>query len=413
MSNTWTSAGRAVQRIQRLGPRAVAQRLVGRVYRKVGAADLDFPLADADIADSTTFRPVQPATPLSDGRPLKIGWVTHPPGLGSGGHTTMFRMVKALEKAGHHTVLCLYDPSHGDIRQREAVIRQGWPGLGAEVRSIDEGWADLDVCVATSWETAHVVAVRTRNIPVRRMYFVQDFEPMFYPAGSLYSLAEDSYRLGFRIIALGNMVTNRLRNDVGLAPDMVPFGCATDEYSMSKSASVRNGVVWYARAGTARRGFELARLALAEFHGRHPEQAIHVFGAHLPDLPFPVTSHGTLTIAELNTLYNRTVAGLAMSFTNISLVAEEMLAAGTIPIVNDSVDARADMGNPHIHWAVPTPGGIADALSRAVHHADVGGRALDVAESVRGRSWAETQRAVVDLVEAEAYGRSRAELNSW
>ena len=30
----------------------------------------------------------------------------------------------------------------------------------------------------------------------RKFYLIQDFEPMFYPAGTLYALAEESYRLG-------------------------------------------------------------------------------------------------------------------------------------------------------------------------------------------------------------------------
>src|SRR5262249_18212125 len=51
-----------------------------------------------------------------------------------------------------------------------------------------------DVAVATLWATAYSVAQFT-GAP-RRFYMIQDFEPMFYPAGTLYALAEESYRLG-------------------------------------------------------------------------------------------------------------------------------------------------------------------------------------------------------------------------
>ena len=54
--------------------------------------------------------------------------------------------------------------------------------------------------------------------PMRRLYFIQDFEPYFYGRGSMYSLAEDSYRFGFRCIALGQMVAGTLRSEVGIAP---------------------------------------------------------------------------------------------------------------------------------------------------------------------------------------------------
>ena len=76
---------------------------------------------------------------------------------------------------------------------------------------------------------------------------------------------------------------------------------------------------------------ELACVALMLFHRLHPDQEIHVYGAAPRGLDIPVTFHGRLTTAELNDLYGRTIAGLAMSFTNITLVAEEMLAAGSIP----------------------------------------------------------------------------------
>src|SRR5664279_1228217 len=57
---------------------------------------------------------------------------------------------------------------------------------------------------------------------------------------------------------------------------------------------------------------------------------------------FPVVRHDRLRPAALNELYNQSIAGLAMSFTHILLVAEEMLAAGVIPIVNESAYSRAD-----------------------------------------------------------------------
>ena len=53
---------------------------------------------------------------------------------------------------------------------------------------------ESDVAVATLWATAFTVA----KLPWsgRRFYLIQDFEPAFYPAGTLYALAEETYRLG-------------------------------------------------------------------------------------------------------------------------------------------------------------------------------------------------------------------------
>ena len=106
---------------------------------------------------------------------------------------------------------------------------------------------------------------------------------------------------------------------------------------------------------------------------------------------------------ELNSLYNGCVAGLAMSFTNISLVAEEMLAAGCIPVVNDSPDARADLRDAPAAWVAPTPDAVAEALRRLVNAPDMAERASLAARSVR-HGWAPAQAGVVRVIEDEVYG---------
>lgn len=391
----------AAHRVRAMGPRETAQRVAARLYRRTGAAALDFPLLPDDVVDPEEAARAVPPSPPPSGRPLTVGWLTVPPGLRSGGHTTMFRMVEALEQAGHRCVLYLYDRHGGDLAQRAAVVRRGWPRVRAEVRDVADGITGVDACIATSWQSAHVLA-RRGVAPMRRLYLVQDYEPYFYPHGAQHALAEDSYRLGLHALALGEMVGGHLRA-LGAEVDVVPFGCDTAVYR-SPGATPRHGVVLYAKPDVARRGYDLARLALERFHRQHPEQEIHVYGDPARDLRVPVTHHGGLAPEALNALYGSAVAGLALSFTNISLVAEEMLAAGTLPVVNDAPDARADLPNPHVLWAAPTPGAVAAALSAAVEHPDPVGRAAVVAASVAGRSWRDAQDRLVRLVEEHVRG---------
>lgn len=44
------------------------------------------------------------------GKPMHVAWVIPPFGVGGGGHTTIFRMVRALEQAGHRCSLWVHDP---------------------------------------------------------------------------------------------------------------------------------------------------------------------------------------------------------------------------------------------------------------------------------------------------------------
>ncbi len=394
-------AGKGVRELRRSGLGATAQRTIRFAYRRFGAESWETPLLPQDIADSRGLNLPAPGTSKIRGSGLTIGWVANPPSLGSGGHTTMFRMVSALEEAGHRCVIFLYDRYGGDLAQHRKIIRQGWPSVRAEVRDAADGIAGVDAAIATGWESAHAL-VRRGEGPMHRLYFIQDYEPYFYPHGPEYALAEDSYRFGFRCIALGEMVATALRTELGLDPDVTQFGCDTDVYRLAP-AGPRTGVVCYARPGAARRGYWLGSLALAEFQRRHRDVPIHVYGDAPKSLPFQAIRHGRLTPVQLNALYNQCIAGLALSFTNISLVAEEMLAAGAIPVINDAPEARADLPNDHARWASPTPLAIADALS-AIVEADDGGRATAAAGSTR-RTWASAQADLVRVVEEEVYGR--------
>ncbi|MDQ0636123.1 glycosyltransferase involved in cell wall biosynthesis [Arthrobacter pascens] len=232
---------------------------------------------------------------------------------------------------------------------------------------------------------------------MHRFYFIQDFEPYFYPRGSLYSLAEDTYRFGFTHLALGQMVARTLAREVGVESITVPFGNDTNAYRVIGGAR-RSGVVFFARPGTDRRGYELGRLALQAFHALHPEQKIHIYGSKVTGWGIPLTQYGSLTPAELNDLYNSTIAGLALSFTNITLVASEMLAAGNIAVVNDHEFSRTVLTNPEAHWAPPTPSALARALSAVVSDPHILERSVRAAAAT-GPSWADTQAEVAKHIE--------------
>lgn len=403
MTGGWRSKATKGSRILREdGIRGLTQRAVRVAYHRLGAGDLEEPLLDEDIVDSTTLALAVPEVRPTRGSGLRIGWVMVPPSGGSGGHTTLFRMVEAAERAGHTCVIYLYDRYGGDLREQEEIIRTWWPNLRAEVKSARDGIRDVDAAVASSWESAHVLARRGRE-PMRRLYFIQDYEPYFYARGPRYALAEDSYRFGFRLIALGEMVAGLLRDEVGVTADVAEFGCDTTAYRLLEDRP-RSGVVFFARPDYPRRGYWLGRVALQRFHELNPDVDIHVYGAHVNDLGFPAIQHGKLTPTALNELYNERIAGLCLSFTNVSLVPEELLASGVIPVVNDDPYSRTVLRNEHLEWAAPTPDALAAALSRAVSHADIAGRARSAAASVTDRGWAGSQADVVRSIEDEVYG---------
>lgn len=375
----------------------VAARLTRRAAQRWGGDSEPMFLRPDDVVDPGSSPRVPPPAPPRPGDQLTIGWVLTAPGPASGGHTTIFRFVEALETAGHRCVLFVYDGQGGSAADYEELIRTWWPRVRAEVRDpADVGSERIDAFVATAWPTAHILA-GLHHLPGARFYLVQDFEPYFYPRGSAYELAEATYRFGFTPITVGHMVAQELRSRFGAEPVVAEFGCDRERYHVTNRTD-RSAVVFYAKPGVARRGYELALMALTLFHRDHPEVQIHTFGIEARRLPFPATVHAHMSPDDLNLLYNRCAAGLALSFTNISLIAFELLAAGVVPVVNDYAGTRADLDNPHVAWARSSPRSLADALARAVAEQHRLG-ADEISTSVAGMSWTAATGAVVDAIE--------------
>ncbi len=386
------------------GAGGVTDRLRIRVADRLRPSGVGpFPVAreDLDRAAALAASGARPPAPMpwSEGEPMEVAWVCKPPGEGSGGHTTMFRMMAALEGAGHHCVVYLYDRHGWEIEQHRRTIRSWWPWVGAEVRDAAAGIDDSHAIFATSWDTAYpVLASPARGV---RCYFVQDFEPSFYPTGSLALLAEETYRWGFQGVTAGAWLDGFLEREYGMPADHFDFGCDLEVYAGS-GAERREGIVYFCRPSTPRRAHELAVAGLERFARRHPEAPIHTYGESPGKLPFPVVDHGLMTPEKLGALYRECVAGLVLSATNVSLVPHEMLAAGCIPVVNDAEHNRVVLANDQVAYARPTPFDIAEALSRLV---EVPGERREAAataavHSVGSTSWERSGRQVERILRA-------------
>jgi glycosyltransferase involved in cell wall biosynthesis len=337
-----------------------------------------------DVLQADFTQPPTPnVPPIANGQPISINWIVGPAGAGSGGHTTIFRMIKYLQQIGYDNRVYFYDPYGGDQKYYEKVARLHY-GITCKISSVGPDIEDAHAVVATHWPSAY--AVFNMRSAGKRFYFVQDYEPAFYPVGTNSVLAENTYRMGFHGITAGRWLTEKLASDFGMTSDWFPFGCDTSLYHLDV-ASKRTGVAFYARAGTPRRGVELGLLALELFAKRCPDIEIHLFGEELGALPFKFTNHGLVSPEQLATIYNQCFAGLTLSLTNVSLVPHEMLACGCIPIVNDADHNRIVLDNSHVRYAPLHPHALADALEAVVTMTDFENESRQAAESVSSITW--------------------------
>jgi glycosyltransferase involved in cell wall biosynthesis len=340
-------------------------------------------------------------------RKLAINWVIPPMDVGSGGHTTIFRMVRYLEARGHTCRLYLYRHNPNErisMDSQQANYAAGWPEMTVALRDANDGMESADVIMATSWETAYQVF----NAPSEgvKCYFVQDFEPAFFPMGSNYILAENTYRFGFKGITAGGWLAQKLSEEYGMECGAFDFGSDAGVYRYEND-NPRKDVFFYARPHTARRGFELGCLVLEQFAREHPDVTIHLAGADVSKykLPFRFVNHGVVAPAQLNELYNQCAAGLVLSLTNMSLLPLEMLGSGCVPVVNDGPNNRLVSDNPFIEYVEPSPAAMARRLGEVLTRQNQPEHARAAAGSVEHTTWEAAGARVEALLLRYVHGK--------
>jgi O-antigen biosynthesis protein len=373
------------------GPRGVGERVRSAAGDRWFPKSVALPVKRCDVLAADVTRHQQPRLlELTHTEPLIVNWVTIPAGPRSGGHTTMFRMIRYLQSRGCRNRLYFYNVYGGDHAYYESIARSFYKFDG-EVLPLDGEMQDAHAVFATSWPTAYPVF--NSRCAGKRFYFAQDFEPWFYPTGAVGLLAENTYRMGFHAITAGRWLAEKLHDDFAMNADYFDFGCDTSCYRLEAN-SARTGIAFYARPDTARRGFELGLMALELFAARCPKIEIHLYGNKVGKLPFPAIDHGSLMPHDLNQIYNKCFAGLSLSLTNASLTPHEMLASGCIPVVNDAEHNRIVLNNPFVHYSACDPHALAAALESLVNDPQHNELSVAASQSVHSVSWDSAGEAV-------------------
>ena len=334
--------------------------------------------------------------PLREGAPpaggsLHVAFAIPPFARGSGGHTTLSNIVRALERRGHRCSFWLDDPGRRELNPADAarVFKQWFGPFDAEVHPDFSAWHGADVAVATGYQS--VLRVRTLADCGARAYCVQDHEPDFFAASAERVHAEESYSYGFHAITAGLWLAEVMRERYGMAA--TPFELAVDHDIYRPQPGARGDrevVIFYARSATPRRAVPIGLAALRELQRRRPGVDVWLYGqADAARVDFSFRNLGVVSGPELARAYSQATVGLSLSLTNYSLVPQEMLAC-ELPCVEaaePSILAAFGTDGPVV-VSKPEPHALADAIERLLADpAERDRRARQGREHVAPRTW--------------------------
>lgn len=266
-------------------------------------------------------------------------------------------------------------------------IGAAFPSLAdSEVRVLDSeshlnDLPSSDAAIATLWTTAYWL-LKFRNTQ-RKYYFIQDYEPLFYPAGSTSALVEATYGFGFTGIC----------NTISLRDIYVGQGGSAEYFDPSidpavfYQSSTKNGhrgpyqLFCYARPGHPRNCFELLMEALKRLKQRMGDKvSIVTAGAAFHPSAYRmegvIRNLGLLGYRETGALYRSCHAGLiAMKTRHPSYLPLELMACGVAVVTNR---------NPATAWllrdgencvlAEISPSALAESLEEVLRNAELRSR---------------------------------------
>lgn len=378
-------------------------------------------VSDPHLRDLIDF-PSKPASPrLTPFHPkcLDIHWLVPDFSIGSGGHMTIFRLIRWLEISGHICTVWINNPNqdrHSGFEIYDEIVKS-FQHINARVLLATEGFSDAqgDAVIATGWQT--VARVMNTTGFRERFYLVQDYEPSFHPVGSYSLAAEWTYSQDIACICASPWLAKILNERYGRWTRHFWLAYDSSLYYPVPHRVEEKGeprIALYARRSTARRAVEMAFLALEHLAGQGYRFHVDVFGDVIDEISaaFPCTAHGIAAPEKLGELYRRSSVGLCFSTTNYSLVPQEMMACG-LPVVEiDRESTRAIFPADVVTFTGPHPLKIAADLrqllsdwTRRRQQADAAMRW--VTQFSWERSAKDVEQAILERIQNPGAGRRR------
>ena len=228
-------------------------------------------------------------------------------GGGGGAHSVVQEVTEMRRLGLHARVGVKHEQVEGFVKAYADIQDSADTFVGFDDNSLIEMAESYDIVVGTIFTSMKLVKrITDVNPHILPAYYVQDYEPMFFPEGtSKWQEARDSYTLvpGAFLFAKTQWIIDEVKREHGVTVHKVQPSIDHEVYKPAQSgASGRLNVSAMIRPQTPYRGAERTMRLLAGLHKQHGDRIdIHLFGCESehPDFQkleraFPFANHGLL-----------------------------------------------------------------------------------------------------------------------
>ncbi|HEX5797950.1 MAG TPA: glycosyltransferase family 4 protein [Candidatus Saccharimonadales bacterium] len=265
-----------------------------------------------------------------------------------GGLYTIFRFIEKLGKEGVTNRIIIYGDKEIDEKWLNSQITQNFPDLKnykiISYHTQENNPSQLpesDIAFCTLWDSAYIML--RFNKTKRKYYFIQDYEPLFFPAGPISALSESTYRFGFKGIINTRGLLEVIQSRHGMEAMSFTPGINRNVYNPSshEKKSSKTKIFFYGRPTKPRNAFDLGAETIKQLLKKYGERIeVVIAGAEwdesLYGLEEQITNLGLIrTIEEVADLYRSCDIGFCFMLTrHPSYQPIEFMASGVATVVN-------------------------------------------------------------------------------
>ncbi len=360
-------------------------------------------IKQAELEENKCFTSKMKGAPKLSAIRKAIWFLPHFSHALKGGLRTIFTIAEYLSKEWNTHNIFIIDNFFNRVVQTDLQeqLQKYFPELNFEVKNFlrddnPDSLPEADVGFCTLWVTAYTLA--RYNKCKAKFYIMQDYEPMFYPSGSISAAIEQTYRLGFYFIANTPGVASKFTQYSDWGMEFIP-GVDTKLYYPSEMSVRKNGpykIVYYGRPNNERNCFILGCEALRivkEKLGKNvsitsvgADFPVHRYGLH-----GVIENRGLLkTMEEVANLYRESDLGLSIMTTpHPSYQPLEYMASGCPAVTNiNELNNWLYKDQENIILSEPIDNIVADRIINALENSELRQRVKKGGlDTVKNLSW--------------------------